>query len=111
MALISAQTLKTEARHDKVLPMSTSREDAHRALAPLRQRSLSTRPQQMAQNVVISSAALVHGLRVALTFDNVDHIRSEIRQETRRVRRARKAETKAALKFYREHGPGAGALE
>lgn len=55
----------------------------------------------VARETVVKAAAWTHGLRRALSAENRDRIRFQVRQETRRAGRERRAETKQALREFR----------
>lgn len=55
----------------------------------------------VARETVVKAASWTHGLRRALSPENRNRIRFEVRQETRRAGRARRAEAKQALREYR----------
>lgn len=50
---------------------------------------------------VVQAASLVQGVRRALTAENRNRIRFEMRREVKRSRKARKVEVKEALREYR----------
>ncbi len=55
----------------------------------------------VARETVVKAASLTHGLRRALSPASRNRIRFEVRQETRRAGRDRRAETKQALREFR----------
>lgn len=55
----------------------------------------------VARETVVKAASWTHGLRRALSADNRNRIRFEVRREIRRAGRDRRAETKQALREYR----------
>ncbi|WP_210443361.1 hypothetical protein [Nocardioides sp. SYSU D00065] len=55
----------------------------------------------LARESVVKAAAWSHGLRRALSPDSRNRIRFEVRQQTRRAGRDRRAEMKQALREYR----------
>ncbi|MCW2737405.1 hypothetical protein [Nocardioides sp.] len=55
----------------------------------------------VARETVVKAASWTHGLRRALSAENRNRIRFQVRQETRRAGRDRRAETKQALREYR----------
>ena len=55
----------------------------------------------VARETVVKAASWTHGLRRALSPENRNRIRFEVRQETRRAGRERRAEAKQALREYR----------
>lgn len=55
----------------------------------------------VAREAVVKAASWTHGLRRALSAENRNRIRFQVRQETRRAGRDRRAETKQALREYR----------
>jgi type II secretory pathway pseudopilin PulG len=55
----------------------------------------------VARETVVKAASWTHGLRRALSPANRNRIRFEVRQETRRAGRDRRAETKQALREFR----------
>jgi hypothetical protein len=55
----------------------------------------------VARETVIKAASWTHGLRRALSPESRNRIRFQVRQETRRAGRERKAELKQALREYR----------
>ncbi len=55
----------------------------------------------VAREAVVKAASWTHGLRRALSAENRNRIRFQVRQETRRAGRDRRAETKQALRDYR----------
>lgn len=55
----------------------------------------------VARETVVKAASWTHGLRRALSAENRNRIRFQIRQETRRAGRERRAETKQALREFR----------
>lgn len=55
----------------------------------------------VARETVVKAASWTHGLRRALSADNRNRIRFEVRREIRRAARDRRAETKQALREYR----------
>ncbi len=55
----------------------------------------------VARESVVKAASWTHGLRRALSAESRNRIRFEVRQETRRAGRARRAETKQALREFR----------
>ncbi len=56
----------------------------------------------VAREAVVTAASWTAGLRRALSASNRNRIRFEVRQETRRAGRERRAETKQALREFRE---------
>ena len=63
----------------------------------------------VARETVVKAASWTHGLRRALSPENRNRIRFEVRQEVRRTGRARRAETKQALREYRARERAASA--
>lgn len=61
----------------------------------------------VAREAVVSAASWTHGLRRALSAESRNRIRFEVRRETRRAGRERRAEMKQALREFRarERGP------
>jgi hypothetical protein len=55
----------------------------------------------VARETVVKAASWTHGLRRALSAENRNRIRFQVRQETRRAGRERRAETKQALREFR----------
>lgn len=55
----------------------------------------------VARETVVKAASWTHGLRRALSPENRNRIRFEVRQETRRAARDRRSEAKQALREYR----------
>lgn len=55
----------------------------------------------VARETVVKAASWTHGLRRALSAENRNRIRFEVRRETRRAGRDRRAETKQALREFR----------
>ena len=55
----------------------------------------------VARETVVKAASRTHGLRRALSPENRNRIRFEVRQETRRAARDRRSEAKQALREYR----------
>lgn len=55
----------------------------------------------VARETVVKAASWTHGLRRALSAESRNRIRFQVRQETRRAGRERKAELKQALREYR----------
>lgn len=55
----------------------------------------------VARETVVKAASWTHGLRRALSAENRNRIRFQVRQETRRASRDRRAEAKQALREYR----------
>lgn len=55
----------------------------------------------VARESVVKAASWTHGLRRALSPETRNRIRFEVRQETRRAGRARRVETKQALREFR----------
>ena len=62
----------------------------------------------VAREAVVKAASWTHGLRRALSAQNRNRIRFEVRQETRRAGRDRRAEAKQALREYRARERSAG---
>jgi len=62
----------------------------------------------VAREAVVKTASWTHGLRRALSAQNRNRIRFEVRQETRRAGRDRRAEAKQALREYRARERSAG---
>jgi len=54
----------------------------------------------VARESVIKAAGLAHGLRRALTAENRNRIRFEMKREVKRSRKQRRADLKAALRDY-----------
>jgi hypothetical protein len=55
----------------------------------------------VARESVVKAASWTHGLRRALSAESRNRIRFEVRRETRRATRERRAETKQALREFR----------
>jgi hypothetical protein len=55
----------------------------------------------VARETVVKAASWTHGLRRALSAESRNRIRFQVRQETRRAARDRRAETKQALREFR----------
>lgn len=55
----------------------------------------------VARETVVKAASWTHGLRRALSAESRNRIRFEVRQETRRAGRERRAEMKQALREFR----------
>jgi hypothetical protein len=55
----------------------------------------------VARETVVKAASWTHGIRRALSPESRNRIRFQVRQETRRAGRERKAELKRALREYR----------
>jgi hypothetical protein len=55
----------------------------------------------VARETVVKAASWTHGLRRALSSESRNRIRFEVRRETKRAGRARRTETKQALREYR----------
>jgi len=55
----------------------------------------------VARETVVKAASWTHGLRRALSPENRNRIRFEVRQETRRAARERRSEAKQALREHR----------
>ena len=63
----------------------------------------------VARETVVKAASWTHGLRRALSAESRNRIRFEVRRETRRTARDRRAETKQALREYRARERSAAA--
>lgn len=57
----------------------------------------------VARETLVKAASWTHGLRRALAPETRNRIGFEVRQQTRRSRKDRKAEMRAALRHYRAH--------
>lgn len=64
----------------------------------------------VARETTVRAAGLVHGLRVALSPENRNRIRFEVRQEIKRSRRRRRDDLKAALRDLRARERAATAV-
>ena len=62
----------------------------------------------VARETVVKAASWTHGVRRALSAENRNRIRFEVRRETRRAGRDRRAETKQALREFRARERAAG---
>ncbi|WP_101524605.1 hypothetical protein [Nocardioides houyundeii] len=60
----------------------------------------------MLREGVVKVASLAHGVRRALAPEQRNRIRFEVRRETRRAGRRRKADVKEALRQYYAREPG-----
>jgi hypothetical protein len=63
----------------------------------------------VARETVVKAASWTAGLRRALSAESRNRIRFQVRQETRRAGRERRAETKQALREFRARERAAGA--
>lgn len=62
----------------------------------------------VARETVVRAASWTHGVRRALAPETRNRIRFQMRQETKRAGRERRAEMKAALREYRSRGRDVG---
>ncbi|PKH41810.1 hypothetical protein SAMN05192575_106219 [Nocardioides alpinus] len=62
----------------------------------------------VARETIVKAASWTHGVRRALSAENRNRIRFEVRRETRRAGRDRRAETKQALREFRARERAAG---
>jgi hypothetical protein len=80
-------------------PVDRAPADRHTLAAPIDGRLFA---DVVARETVVKAASWTHGLRRALSAENRNRIRFHVRQETRRAGRERRAETKQALREFRE---------